>query len=112
MCQVRIHKFLEKTKRKKGDKEKENEGGDSDFVIKEEEKLRKKVTKLMKKQKLRVVRHIVKGKDDSKPWGQDTKAKVLRYLAMIWNRFLVFLCLCFLKKVLFALVLSGWEPFD
>lgn len=104
MCQVRIHKFLEKTK-KKGGKEKENEGGDSDSVIKEQEKLRKKVTNLMKKQKLRALRHIVKEKDDSKPWGQDTKAKVSRYLLMTWNRLLVFPCLCFLKKVLFSLVL-------
>lgn len=105
MCQVRIHKFLEKTKKKKGDKEKENEGGDSDSVIKEQEKLRKKVTNLMKKHKLRAVRQIVKGKDDSKHWGQDSKAKVLRYLAVTWKRLLVFLCLCFLKKVLFTLVL-------
>ncbi|KAG6660092.1 DNA-directed RNA polymerase 2B, chloroplastic/mitochondrial isoform X3 [Carya illinoinensis] len=74
--EVRIHKFLEKTKQKKGNKDKENEGGDSNSHIKEQEELRKKVTNLMKKQKLLAVRQIVKGKDDSKPWGQDAKAKV------------------------------------
>ncbi|KAM4132098.1 hypothetical protein ACJW30_01G224600 [Castanea mollissima] len=74
--EVRIHKFLEKTKKKKGDKDKENDGGDSNAVVKDQEKLRKKVTTLIKKQKLLAVRQIVKGKDDSKPWGQDAKAKV------------------------------------
>lgn len=76
MCQVRIHKFLEKTKKKKGDKDKENDGNDSNAVVKDQEKLRKKVTTLIKKQKLLAVRQIVKGQDDSKPWGQDAKAKV------------------------------------
>ena len=76
MCQVRIHKFLEKTKKKKGDKDKENDGDDSNAVVKDQEKLRKKVTTLIKKQKLLAVRQIVKGQDDSKPWGQDAKAKV------------------------------------
>lgn len=44
--------------------------------VKDQEKLRKKVTSLIKKQKLRQVRSIVKGHDDSKPWGQDAQAKV------------------------------------
>ncbi|KAG2710877.1 hypothetical protein I3760_04G049900 [Carya illinoinensis] len=74
--EVRIHKFLEKTKQKKGDKDKKKEGGDSDAVIKEQDKLRKKVTNLMKQQKLLAVKQIVKGQDDSKPWGQDARAKV------------------------------------
>ncbi|KAL5739458.1 hypothetical protein ACOSQ2_028638 [Xanthoceras sorbifolium] len=74
--EVRIHKFLEKTKKKKAGKDKEEEEGVSDVIIKEQENLRKKVTNLIKKQKLPAVRQIVKGQDDSKPWGQDAKAKV------------------------------------
>ncbi|CAN6244123.1 unnamed protein product [Urochloa humidicola] len=74
--EVRIHRFLEKT-RKKSNKEKENEEeiGDLD-IAKEQQRLRKKVTDLMKKQKLRQVRKIVKNQDDSRPWGQDAQAKV------------------------------------
>lgn len=53
----------------------EEEGGDSD-IAKEQERLRKKVTDLMKKQKIRQVRNIVKKQDNSKPWGQDAHAKV------------------------------------
>ncbi|KAI9153573.1 hypothetical protein LWI28_013283 [Acer negundo] len=74
--EVRIHRFLEKTKKKKADKDKEGEEGASDVIIKEQENLRKKVTYLIKKHKLPAVRQIVKGQDDSKPWGQDAKAKV------------------------------------
>lgn len=76
MVQVRIHKFLEKTKKKKGDKGKKNEAGQSAAVNKEGEKLRKKVLDLMKKQKLVTVRGIVKGHDDAKPWGPVIKSKV------------------------------------
>ncbi|KAG8056393.1 hypothetical protein GUJ93_ZPchr0002g26150 [Zizania palustris] len=74
--EVGIHKFLEKTK-KKSNKEMDNEKevDDSD-IAKEQERLRKKVTDLMKKQKLRQVRKIVKKQDASRPWGQDAHAKV------------------------------------
>ncbi|XP_034707370.1 DNA-directed RNA polymerase 2, chloroplastic/mitochondrial-like isoform X1 [Vitis riparia] len=74
--EVRIHNFLEKTKRKKVGKDKNVEGGGFDPVIHEQEKLRKKVTNLMKKQKLHAARQIVKGHDNSKPWGPEAKAKV------------------------------------
>ncbi|TKY65013.1 DNA-directed RNA polymerase 2B [Spatholobus suberectus] len=74
--EVRIHKFLEKTKKKKGDKSKKNETGESVADIKEEQKLRKKVIDLMKKQKLVAVRGLVKGQDDTKPWGTVIKTKV------------------------------------
>lgn len=70
--EVRIHKFLEKT-RKRSDKDRKNE---VEPVTKDQEVLRKKVTTLMKKQKLGQVRKIVRGQDDSKPWGQDNQAKV------------------------------------
>ncbi|KAF8396295.1 hypothetical protein HHK36_017911 [Tetracentron sinense] len=73
--EVRIHNFLEKT-RKKTDKDKKNGGGKSDPVTKEQEKLRKKVTNFIKKQKLHQVRQIVKGQDNLKPWDQDAQAKV------------------------------------
>ncbi|XP_058115108.1 DNA-directed RNA polymerase 2, chloroplastic/mitochondrial-like isoform X2 [Magnolia sinica] len=72
--EVRIHRFLEKNK-KKHNKEKSN-GGEPDPVAKEQEILTKRVTNLIKKQKLRQVRKIVKGQDDSKGWGQEAQAKV------------------------------------
>ncbi|KAI4352341.1 hypothetical protein L6164_006604 [Bauhinia variegata] len=74
--EARIHKFLEKTRKKKEGKGKENKAGGSDIATKEQEKLRRKVSDLMKKQKIAAVRQIVKGQDDSKPWGQDARAKV------------------------------------
>ena len=52
------------------------EGDMSTSVIQEQEKLRRTVTNLMKKQKLHVVQQIVKGQDDSKPWSTEVKAKV------------------------------------
>nr|XP_034920696.1 DNA-directed RNA polymerase 2, chloroplastic/mitochondrial-like [Populus alba] len=76
--EIRIHSILEKTRKKK---EKANDSkngveGESPAVMKEQENLRKKVTDLIKKQKLPAVRKIVKGKDDSKPWNADARAKV------------------------------------
>ncbi|XP_022728128.1 DNA-directed RNA polymerase 2B, chloroplastic/mitochondrial-like isoform X4 [Durio zibethinus] len=76
----RIHKFLEKTKKKKVDKKNEDEDDESDAAIKVQERLRKKVTNLIKKQKLPAVRQIVEGQDDTKPWNQDAKAKVGSHL--------------------------------
>jgi len=76
--QIRIHNFLEKTRKKKenADNSKNSVEGESPAVMNEEEKLRKKVTDLIKKQKLPAVRKIVKGHDDSKSWSTDAKAKV------------------------------------
>ncbi|XP_027350568.1 DNA-directed RNA polymerase 2B, chloroplastic/mitochondrial-like isoform X2 [Abrus precatorius] len=74
--EVRIHKFLEKTKKKKGDKGKKNEVAESITDIKEEQKLRKKVVDLMKRQKLVALRGTLKGQDDTKPWGAVIKTKV------------------------------------
>ncbi|KAM0936472.1 putative DNA-directed RNA polymerase [Dioscorea sansibarensis] len=73
--EVRIHSFLERTK-KKTDKGKKLEDTDDVIVTKEQDILRKKVTNLMKKQKLHLVRKIVRGQDDTRPWGQDAQAKV------------------------------------
>jgi DNA-directed RNA polymerase len=50
--------------------------GESPAVMEEQENLRKKVTDLIKKQKLPAVRKIVKWKDDSKPCNADARAKV------------------------------------
>ncbi|KAF2282942.1 hypothetical protein GH714_043259 [Hevea brasiliensis] len=80
--EARIHRLLERTKKKKSTKEKVPDG-ESDPVIteeeklaKEQEKLRKKVTKLMKKQKVQQLRGLVKDHDDSLPWGQEAHVKV------------------------------------
>ncbi|KAL3568211.1 hypothetical protein D5086_030862, partial [Populus alba] len=87
--EIRIHNILEKTRKKK---EKANDSkngveGESLAVMKEQENLRKKVTDLIKKQKLPAVRKIVKGKDDSKPWNADARAKarhmVIPYMPML-----------------------------
>lgn len=75
--QVRIHRFLEKTKRKNAMNKKPEE--ETEPVAKAQDRLRKKVNDLMKKQKLRQVREIVKHHDDSKPWGQDAQVKVCAY---------------------------------
>lgn len=74
--EIRIHKFLEKTKTKKAAKDAKTEEKVADIDIKEKEGLHKKVTNLMKKQKLQVVGRIVKDYDDSKPWTQAVKAQV------------------------------------
>ncbi|KAF5735637.1 DNA-directed RNA polymerase 2B chloroplastic/mitochondrial isoform X1 [Tripterygium wilfordii] len=78
--EARIHKFLEKTKKKRSGNHNEDEGDGSDANAKENERLRKKVTNLIKKQKLPAVRQIVKEHDDPKPWSQDVKAKVGSHL--------------------------------
>lgn len=75
MDQVRIHRFLEKTKKKRAKRE-EHQEDESNDMAKKQENLRKMVTDLIKKQKLPAVKKIVKGHDDSKPWSPDTKAKV------------------------------------
>ncbi|XP_068656238.1 DNA-directed RNA polymerase 2, chloroplastic/mitochondrial-like [Aristolochia californica] len=71
--EARIHRLLEKTK-KRNDEKKDRE--ELEPALKEQEFLRKKVTSLIKKQKHVQVKHIVKGLDTSKPWGQEAQAKV------------------------------------
>ncbi|KAI5678798.1 hypothetical protein M9H77_09748 [Catharanthus roseus] len=72
--EVRIHKFLERTKRKNSMNRRSEE--EIQPVVQDQDKLRKKVNVLMKKQKLQQVRKIVKQYDDAKPWGQDNQVKV------------------------------------
>nr|XP_043616194.1 DNA-directed RNA polymerase 2, chloroplastic/mitochondrial-like [Erigeron canadensis] len=74
--EIRILRFLEKTKTKKAKKNAKFEEQDSDTLSKEQEGLHQKVTNLMKKHKLHAVGCIVKGHDDSKPWTQAVKAQV------------------------------------
>ncbi|CAD6217058.1 unnamed protein product [Miscanthus lutarioriparius] len=75
--EVRINRFLGKTRKKSNkEMEKEEEAAVDTDIAKEQQRLRKKVTDLMKKQKLRQVRKIVKNQDNSRPWGQDAQAKV------------------------------------
>ncbi|PRQ40537.1 putative DNA-directed RNA polymerase [Rosa chinensis] len=96
--EVKIHRFLEKTKKKSIAIKKPE--AESDIVTNEQEKLineqeqekltkeqelekltkeqrlRKKVTKLLKMQKLQRVKEIVKEQDGLKPWGQEAHVKV------------------------------------
>lgn len=73
--EARIHRFLGKTKIKHSANGRPEDKLDP--VIKEQDKLlRKKVTNLMKKQKVQQLRKIVKQQDEAKPWGQDAQVKV------------------------------------
>ncbi|KAH7840574.1 hypothetical protein Vadar_018774 [Vaccinium darrowii] len=72
--EARIYRFLERTKKK--NTLNKNPEEESDPVVKDEQKLRKKVNVLMKKQKVQQVRAIVKEHEDFKPWGQDGQVKV------------------------------------
>ncbi|KAK9750321.1 hypothetical protein RND81_02G187500 [Saponaria officinalis] len=69
--EAKLRKFLDKSKKKSTPN-----GNPEDPAAKEQERLGKKVTNLMKKQKVHQIRRIVKGHDDSKPWGQDNQVKV------------------------------------
>lgn len=93
MGQVRIHRFLEKTKRQKGKRFDEGEGSEGGAVSLQQEKLRKRVTTLIKQQKLPAVKQLVNSHDDIRPWGQDTKAKVRNHsynlYKMVFYLFLV-----------------------
>lgn len=62
---------MEKSKRKSG-----NKNTIEDDAEKAQQRLVKKVTTLMKEQKVQLLRKIVKGQDDSKPWGLDMQVKV------------------------------------
>ncbi|KAF3663960.1 DNA-directed RNA polymerase 1, mitochondrial [Capsicum annuum] len=72
--EARIYRFLEKTKKNNALSDSlEETPGD---IMKERERLRKKVKMLMKKQRLLQVRKIVRQQDDEKPWGQENLVKV------------------------------------
>ncbi|XP_042448640.1 DNA-directed RNA polymerase 1B, mitochondrial-like [Zingiber officinale] len=74
--EVRIHRFLEKMK-KKDDKEKTTEEAEGDDTVsKDPEFLWKKVNILLKQQRPHQIGRILKCQDDWKPWGQIAQAKV------------------------------------
>lgn len=73
--EVRIHRWLEKTRKKKGDQDKKGEDNNHEAVGQEQQKLRN-LSSLMKKQKRRQVLKLVGSQDGFKPWGAAAKAKV------------------------------------
>ncbi|KAL9665723.1 hypothetical protein QQ045_000043 [Rhodiola kirilowii] len=78
--EVRIQKFLANSKKrnapnKRKGKEAESES-EAEPLTEMQEKLRKKVTSLLKKQNTYQVKVIVKGQDSSRPWGQENQVKV------------------------------------
>uniref|UniRef100_A0A1J3DZF0 DNA-directed RNA polymerase n=1 Tax=Noccaea caerulescens TaxID=107243 RepID=A0A1J3DZF0_NOCCA len=74
--EIRIRTFLNKTRKKKGDDEEESREGENGTPMKEQDRLRKKVNELIKKQKLSAVRKILQSHDYTKPWTAEIRAKV------------------------------------
>ncbi|KHN17513.1 DNA-directed RNA polymerase 3B, chloroplastic-like isoform X1 [Glycine soja] len=70
--EVRIHKFLEKTR---SHQSKKTEAGDEDSMDNDKQKLRKHVNDLIKRRRLKQVQMLLKEKE-SGPWGRDTQAKL------------------------------------
>ena len=99
---------MEKSSKKKHDKGMKNEVVESTEFIKEEEKLRKKVIDLMKKQKVTAVRGILKGLDDTKPWGPVMKTKVCIVSSTLSKCFFFFIC--FFNKMYHLLHCTGRKP--
>lgn len=111
MGQVRIHRFLEKTKRQKGKKVDEGEGSEAGPVSLMQEKLRKRVTTLIKQQKLPAVKQLVNSHDDFRPWGQDIKAKV-RNLSCNLYRMVFYLLLLASQGHFPFFFFPGWKSSD
>ena len=97
MSQGKIQRFLEKSRNKSKGYGKGN--GEPDTKL--EEMLKKKVTDLMKQQKLQAVRQIVSAQDSSKPWGNAVKAKVCEYF-LGTGKIEWFLVYARYKKLLFS----------
>nr|ABD96891.1 hypothetical protein [Tarenaya spinosa] len=74
--EIRICRFLEKTKKKKENISEGVENVEKETTVKEEDWLKRKVSELIKKQKLPAVRQILNSHDASKPWSTDVRAKV------------------------------------
>lgn len=74
--EARIHRFMEKSKRKGTLNESPDDDSEAADNEQKMQKLRKKVNVLVKKKKLQQVRHIVKQQDDLVAWGQDAQVKV------------------------------------
>ena len=73
--QVRIHSFLEKTKNSQS---KKIVADTEDGLHKEKQILRKRINSLIRKRKLKEAQKLLK-KEEFKPWGRDTQAKVCGY---------------------------------
>lgn len=77
--EVRVHNFMEKTKKKPKNKSKnktKNDGDEEQSVSKEQVVIHKHIKALMQKQRGGLVRKIVRERDDSERWGQSMHAKV------------------------------------
>ncbi|XP_043705824.1 DNA-directed RNA polymerase 3, chloroplastic-like isoform X2 [Telopea speciosissima] len=72
--EVRIHRFLERTKKCKTGKMIESHKHED--VSTELEIIRQRVKRLMKKKRLLEVQKLVKSEDDIKSWGRDAQAKL------------------------------------
>lgn len=99
--QARIHRFLEKKAEKEEDEEVVKVKTTDLAVRKELERLRKKVNQLIKKQKIRQVRDIVKKHDESMPWGQENQVKVSVLLTFL---LIDFIMTCTYGKITFKLL--------
>lgn len=99
--QARIHRFLEKKAEKEEDEEVVKVKTTDLAVRKELERLRKKVNQLIKKQKIRQVRDIVKKHDESMPWGPENQVKVSVLLTFL---LIDFIMPCTYGKITFKLL--------
>lgn len=70
--EVRIHKFLEKTR---SHQNKKTEAGGEDSMDNDKQKLRKHVNSLIRSRRLKQVQMLLK-EEESGPWGRDTQAKL------------------------------------
>ncbi|KAF5190533.1 Dna-directed rna polymerase 3 protein [Thalictrum thalictroides] len=71
---VRIHNFLERTKKFRSRKEIQDDEVES--LSKRQEILRKRVKNLIKKKRLNEVKKLVKSEDGTSSWGRDAQAKL------------------------------------
>lgn len=105
--QAKIRRFLEKSKKKPATK-----NMDEDDAAKVQQRLAKKVTSLMKKQKVQQVREIVRGQDDAKPWGQDNQVKVCSSSYRLFDEVEVLTLIMTTFSIDFAaylcIIVSGW----
>lgn len=76
---MRIHSFLEKTKNYQ---RKKTLADNEDGLSKEKEILRKRINGLIKRNRLKEVQKLLK-KEEIKPWGRDTQAKVCTALHFV-----------------------------